>query len=298
VTAFEGRPETIGELLDGAIRRYLQLWWPFTIVLGMIGVVDYAVGLLAVPTPHRSIFADIFDMLGRHALPGSSVDVKSLLGPGLLLGTCCQMFAIVLMMTVGFSLAASASESDAPVVPEALSQGFRRFVPALAATLVQLAATLVVIVIALFVVGATMVALIRVAPLLALVPAIVVIVAAFVLFVMGQFAWYEGMLAVTLDGCGPLTAAWRGWRLAFCVPYVKRSLLVGFVLILLDAVVVLLGDGLGDLVDLIPHAAMFGYLPQVVMNIPVQGVELVFVLSYTRDLARRFDTPTSAVALA
>jgi len=297
--AFEHRSKTIGELLDAAVRRYLQRWRPFAIVFGLIGIVNAVIGLLASPVPHQSMFAVIFEAFhAPQPPPGTSALTKALLDPAFLLGTGCQILAVVLMMTAGFSLAASVSEGDAPVASAALSRGIARLVPALGTTIVQLVTALAVAFVASFIVGATIVGLIRVAPLLTLVPAIIVLAVAFVFFVLGQLAWYEGMLAVTLDGCGPLTAARRGWRLAFCTPYVKRSLLVGLVLVLLDGFVMLLGDGLGDLVDLIPHAALFGYLPQVVVNIPVQGVELVFVLTYTRDLARRFGTPATAVALA
>jgi len=290
IAAADRRPQTIGELLDVSVRLYLRAFRPFTIALGIISIAIYAVGFLGGAEPHHSLVTDFFALFKKTKTvpPGTKALSNALFAPGLVVGTLADVVGIVLTMTVGFACASAVDNTgDPPAVREVLQRGFARLWPALGATIVQFALAAVVAgaagVLALLTIGVLM----GVAPLFAIVPMLVAAAGVFAFLALGQIAWYQSMLAVTLDGCGALAGVRRGLRLTFAEPFVKRALLAGFVIMLIDLAEILAGDGIGDLVDQIPNAAIFGGFPTTALSIPAQAIEILFVLVYARDARRR-----------
>jgi hypothetical protein len=289
IAAAGQRPQTIGELLDGAVRMYMFAFRPFTIALGTISIAIYAAGFLGGAEPHQSLFTDFFALFKTKPVPpGTKALSNALLAPGFVLGMLADIIGIVLTMTTGFACAAPVDGAgDPPSVRETLQRGFARLWPALGATIVQFALAAVLAGGAAFALVVSIGVLMSIAPLIAIVPMLVAMAGGFAFLALGQLAWYQTMLAVSLDGLGPIAGVQRGLRLTLAAPLVKRALLAGLVIMLIDLAEILLGDGIGDLVDQIPHAAIFGGLPTTLLSIPAQAIELSFVVIYARDVRRR-----------
>jgi hypothetical protein len=287
----EQRPQTIGELLDVAVRLYLRAFRPFTIALGIISIAIYAAGFLGGAEPHHSLVTDFFALFKKTKTvpPGTKALSNVLLAPTFILGMLANFIGIVLTTTVGFACAVAAVDNAAETltVRKALKCGFTRLWPALGATVVQFALAAVVAGAAAVIFVLAIGALMRIAPLIAIVPMLVATVGVYAFLALGQLAWYQSMLAVTLDGCGAIAGMRRGLRLTLAAPFVKRALLVGLVIMLIGFAEILAGDGIGDLVDQIPHAAIFGGFPTTLLSIPEQSIEILFILLYARDVRRR-----------
>ncbi len=301
--AADPRPQTIGELLDRSIRAYLYAFGPFFIALGLIGMAGYCLHLLLMPGPHLGIFASLVDRLTMkpHSLPGGEVVYQH--GPLLTAADVALLVAdgvgTVLQMTIGFTLAAALASGNPPSVRAAFRLGLARLGPALVTTFIVLAAGAVLAVVLSLLIGipGAMLVLLKV-PVFALLAVLAALAVGVPLYGVVQLAWYHSMLAATLEGCGPFAAFGAGLRRTFSRAFVKRSLVAGATIVLLDGATIVSGDVLGDLLDLIPHLSLIGGLPTVLLSIVVNGVEILFVFLFARDARMRFERSGAAPAVA
>lgn len=291
---------TIGEILDRAIATYLRRFVPLFVILGIIAIPAGVLSALAGPS-----FTHVIQILGElfSLPPGDTVDRTALLsqinrstlpGGSLQFAQLLWLFAYPLAQTAIIVYAAGVFDGTAPTIASAYRVAVRRWLPQIVVAIAFLAIGAVlafgfVIAVALAVLAVSVLTFLsRVVGVIAVViVALVAFVAAMVVAALGVIAWLMATISVALDDGNPVRAIGRGLRRTLDRPLFRRTLGVALAVVAISWFGDLAILAFAGLAEYLTHLTLLYGILAASAGVMLNGVTLVFVLLYVRDVQLR-----------
>ena len=300
VTANDARPDTLGEILDRTIATYGRRWFALFVLLAVAALPVAALQAAAEPS-----LAHLFASLNRlFTTPPGDVagrtralaEFANAAAPTTwsVLYVLAQLLLFPLAQTAAFAFVEHAGDA----VPFSLADAYRAAFPRWPAQVLVLAAFLVLswlLVFAFVVValGGTLatygIALLsRAAGSLVALALAGALCAAFVLAVSaGYLAWLLASASVATEGAGPLRAIRHGVRRTLDPALRRRTLAVAPALLGVNWLATLAVVSLGGLAAHATHVDALLIVLPAFAGIVIDGLRIVFVQSYARDVQLR-----------
>jgi len=287
-------PQTIGELLDRAVRVYVRAFVRFFIPLAIVAGVLLAFDTILDPEPRIGVLGSVLlrlteESTAQHRAVSFGTQVAK---------AAASFVAVALEVNVAAILMRGLLAGAMPPLGAAFRRGVSRMFVTIGVSLLYVLVAIPIVLGLFIVVGIPIALIVRfvtvgttvIWPLLYIVAlgAIVVPVA------LVQLAWFQSAIAVATESDGALAAFDAGWSNTFFRAGIRRSLGAGLAILVVGSGAKFAGDTIGSLVGLIPGLALAGNIPPTITDIVAYGLETVFVVYYRQDVRVRREGSAAA----
>lgn len=294
------RPLSVGEILDRAITAFVRNLVPLFALLGTIAVPIAIITALA--APQTASLLDAFGQLTRVA-PGDTDGIQRVLRQLNLASRPSGWSGLVLLLTfLGYPYARTAflmyvntlGDGVRMSIPAALRGALGRLVPQLVVELgvivvfvVAMIAVFIVTFIGALAIGGVSLVGRTLAIVLGVVLGTVLVGLLLALFVWIYMAWEFAIVGVAVEDPNPIRAIGRALRRTFDRALIWRTLLVGFALVIIETVGGLVFGAAGVAAVAVLHAPVLQAFLVAVGRIVLDGLQMLFVFFYVRDVRVR-----------